>query len=84
MHLNTNDGPIQRSLKAELLTAKDVADLLNISERSLYRLKSRGCLPASVVLGGSVRWSRTQIFDWIAEGCPPLLSQTKSAAEQRP
>lgn len=40
----------------ELINAKQLATLLSISERTLYRLKSMGELPMPVILGGSVRW----------------------------
>lgn len=54
----------------ELITANQFAKLLSISERTLYRLKSTGQLPAPIVLGGSVRWRLTEVRDWIANGCP--------------
>ena len=54
----------------ELINAKQLATLLSISERTLYRLKSMGELPMPVILGGSVRWRRTEISCWIEQGCP--------------
>ena len=57
-------------LSAELITARDFARMLAISERTLYRLKSTGELPMPVILGGSVRWRLHEIRDWILEGCP--------------
>lgn len=70
--------PPQRMV-CELLTAMQLAELLNISERTLYRLKSRGSLPAPIQLGGSVRWRRTEILEWVADGCqPPTLSKSNS------
>ena len=58
------------AMTCELITANQLADLLNISERTLYRLKSTGVLPQAISLGGSVRWRLTDIRDWIAKGCP--------------
>jgi len=55
---------------AELITAKELARLLAISERTLYRLKSMGEIPNPVTLGGSVRWRLTEIREWILKGCP--------------
>ena len=54
----------------ELITAIEFAELLSISERTLYRLRSIGQLPPPIVLGGSVRWRLAEIRDWIAKGCP--------------
>jgi len=56
----------------ELLTAKDVAELLDIGRSTLYRLKSSGKVPRPVKIGGNVRWRRAEIEAWIADGCPPL------------
>lgn len=58
------------SSTAELITAKELARLLAISERTLYRLKSMRELPSPVTLGGSVRWRLTEIREWISKGCP--------------
>lgn len=55
---------------AELVNARELARLLAISERTLYRLKSMGELPNPVTLGGSVRWRLTEVREWIAKGCP--------------
>ena len=55
---------------AELVNARELARLLAISERTLYRLKSMGELPSAVILGGSVRWRLTEVREWIAKGCP--------------
>jgi excisionase family DNA binding protein len=53
-----------------LINAMQLAKLLGISERTLYRLKSTGQLPLPIVLGGSVRWRLTEVRNWIANGCP--------------
>jgi len=62
---------VPQRMACELLTAVQLAELLNISERTLYRLKSRGSLPAPIQLGGSIRWRRAEILQWVADGCPP-------------
>ena len=53
-----------------LITAAQVAEMLNVSLRTLWRLKSAGKLPAPVRLGGAVRWRTQEVLQWIAEGCP--------------
>ncbi len=58
------------AMPCELITANQLADLLNISERTLYRLKSTGVIPKPISLGGSVRWRLTEIRTWIEQGCP--------------
>lgn len=54
---------------AVLLDVQDVAALLNVSPRTVYRLSDSGKMPPPVRLGASVRWSRTAVDQWIAEGC---------------
>lgn len=48
-----------------LLTARQTAQMLAISERSLYSLTKAGDLPA-VRIGRSVRYDPTDIRAWIA------------------
>ena len=73
-HHNINsaqDGANNKPRQAnELISASQLADLLSVSERTLYRLKSVGRLPVPIVLGGSVRWRLTEIREWINQGCP--------------
>jgi predicted DNA-binding transcriptional regulator AlpA len=53
-----------------LIAAADLARLLDISTRALWRLRSAGHLPQPVRLGGAVRWRLEEIRKWIADGCP--------------
>ena len=55
-----------------LLSADKVAEILDISVRTLWRLRATGKLPTPVRLGGSVRWRAKEIETWVAEGCPKL------------
>ena len=52
-----------------LVPAAEVARMLQVSARTLWRLRSAGQLPALVRLGGAVRWRLEEIRKWIAEGC---------------
>ena len=63
------------SMACELITAVQLAELLNISERTLYRLKSSHRLPKSISLGGSVRWRLADVRKWIADGCEPPVDR---------
>ena len=53
-----------------LLTPRELARLLSISVRTLWRLRTSGRLLAEIRLGGSVRWQRADALAWIAAGCP--------------
>lgn len=55
----------------ELLTKEQVAQRLNISLRTVYRLIQTGEIPAPVKLGKMLRW-RTDVLDaWIENDCKP-------------
>jgi excisionase family DNA binding protein len=54
-----------------LAPAAVVAEMLNVSVRTLWRLNSSKAIPPPVRLGGNVRWRRDEIKKWIAEGCLP-------------
>lgn len=55
----------------ELVNARDIAKLLKISTRGVFRLADRGAMPPRLKLGASSRWRRGDIEAWIADGCPP-------------
>lgn len=58
------------SLRPSLLPATEVARILAISQRTLWRLESAGRLPRAVRIGGSVRWRQDELYAWIEAGCP--------------
>ncbi|MBN8625036.1 MAG: helix-turn-helix domain-containing protein [Planctomycetes bacterium] len=53
-----------------LIQADELATLLNVSERTLWRLLSAGKIPEPVRLGRSTRWRLDQVRQWINDGCP--------------
>ncbi len=55
-----------------LLSASTLAKRLDISVRTLWRLRSSGKLPRPVHLGGSLRWRAREIDAWIKSGCPEV------------
>ena len=57
-------------MSSELLNVKDLARLLRMSVRTVWRLRSAGRLPKPVRIGKSVRWSPETIEAWIDLGCP--------------
>ncbi len=50
--------------KPELITIKEVADFLQIAEKTIYRLAAEGRIPAFKV-GGSWRFNRKEIEEWL-------------------
>lgn len=53
-----------------LISAQELAPLLGISVRTLWRLVSEGKVVSPVHLGGSTRWRMDEVRRWIADGCP--------------
>lgn len=54
------------------LNVKQVAAMLGVSERHVYRMADGGLMPRPVKLGGLNRWSRKQIEDWFEAGARPI------------
>jgi predicted DNA-binding transcriptional regulator AlpA len=62
--------PAERPTPA-LISASELADLLQVSTRTLWRLRSAGKLIRPVKIGGSTRWRLAEVQTRIAEGCHP-------------
>ena len=57
-------------VNTSLISAKEVASILSLSKRQVFRLDSMGKIPAPVRVNGAVRWRDSDIQRWIALGCP--------------
>lgn len=67
--LDIDDG---RILEQPLLISVDqLAMILGISTRSVWRLLSAQKIVEPVRIGGAVRWRFAEIKNWIDRGCPP-------------
>lgn len=69
---NNNDAGDREEGLLLLVSAQMLAKRLQLSVRTLWRLRSAGKLPKPVRLGGSVRWRVTDINAWVDAGCPGL------------
>ena len=56
--------------EAVLLTPEELAEMLKVSTRTLWRLLAAGKIPEPVRFGGSTRWRLMDVQDWITGGCP--------------
>ena len=81
--MNPDENLKHSSIDALLVNASDVAHLLKISTRTLWRMRSTGQLPLPVRLGGAVRWRLDEIQNWIAAGCPTGGSR-KNGSQRNP
>lgn len=64
--------PPSNLVEALLLDARAAAQLLAVSESTLWKLHSSGRIPNPMRLGGRVvRWRREELEAWVRAGCPP-------------
>ena len=55
----------------KLLTAHEVGEMLSLSKRQIFRMKSAGLICAPLRVGaGAIRWRQSEIERWIELGCP--------------
>ena len=59
-----------RESTAVLIPVEEVASMLGVSERTLWRLLSAGKVPEPLRIGRSTRWRSAEIREWIERGCP--------------
>lgn len=50
----------------EVLTIREVAEFLKVTERTIYRLTAEGQLPAFKV-GGSWRFRKIELIEWMSD-----------------
>jgi len=54
----------------ELMSVKEVAAMLGVSQRTVYRMDDAGQIPRSIKLASLVRWRTAELREWIEKGCP--------------
>lgn len=74
--MKNHSGSLQTAVGGEdelppLLNAKQVAKLLCVSIRSVWRMESAREIPGSIRLRGCTRWIRDEILNWIRRRCQP-------------
>ena len=71
---------LERRMSA--LTVADVAALLNVSERQVYKLASEGRIPCFRV-GGSVRFDPSAFASWLRQKIGPMSVDAQGRARVR-
>lgn len=67
-----------------LIDTKELAGLLNIGSRTLWRLTQMRAVPAPVHLGRMVRWRLAEVLAWIEADCPPQREWTWGETPKKP
>ena len=57
---------MQTEMQTDIMTIKEVAEYLKLTEKTAYRLAAEGKIPGFKV-GGSWRFKRSEIEKWIDE-----------------
>lgn len=65
----------ESAVPPSVLNVKQVASLLAVSSRHIYRMADAGLMPRPLKLGSLNRWPKTQIDEWIKAGAKPVRSQ---------
>jgi excisionase family DNA binding protein len=52
--------------KSDLITIKQVAEFLNLAEKTVYRMANDGEIPAFKI-GGSWRFKRSEVEEWLEQ-----------------
>ena len=65
--IQTDERVEQRVPERLLLNVREVAELLGISERTVWKMASCHELPAPLRIGRSQRWSKKALEEWIAD-----------------
>lgn len=61
-------------VRSRLIPANELAEMLQVSTRTLWRLLSTGRLIRPVKIGAATRWRLSEVEDWISKGCPVPVS----------
>lgn len=69
---------VEPARKRRLGTVRDVAGVLSVSDRHVYRLADAGKMPQPIKLGGAVRWDMEIVMDWVSAGCPNVAKSKGS------
>jgi predicted DNA-binding transcriptional regulator AlpA len=63
-----------------LITVEQFAEVLQVSVRTVWRLRRSGHVPASIKIAGTVRWRTIDIERWVNRGCPSLKRRSRRPA----
>ena len=64
----------QEAIKPLLICVETLAEMLDISPRSIWRRLSSGEMIEPVRIGSSVRWRLQDVEAWVGAGCPTPMS----------
>ncbi len=65
--------PVSLEEQPSVLTADEVATLLRVNRKTVYVAFKQGVIPGGRRIGGTIRFSRERVLEWLANGqeCAP-------------
>jgi len=69
--------------KPQLLRAREMAAILHVSQRHVWRMKAAAKLPKAVEIGECVRWIQSDVEAWLELECPSEKRFEAHKAAQR-
>uniref|UniRef100_A0A7C2P0J8 DNA-binding protein n=1 Tax=Schlesneria paludicola TaxID=360056 RepID=A0A7C2P0J8_9PLAN len=67
--------------RVELVSIERLAEMLDVSKRTVQRLMGMGKLPPAIRVGVQWRWRLSDVLEWIDAGCPtPRETKLKRGA----
>ena len=72
---------LEESVLPSLMTVEQVAELLAVASRTVWRLNSKGAIPKPIKFGGNVRWRGGDLQKWLNEGCPKAESRDHRSSQ---
>jgi excisionase family DNA binding protein len=75
-------NPGERSMSDDVMTVRQVADFLKVTERTIYRLAADHQIP-SFKVGGSWRFRRNDLVAWMSEQATRALSAEHTTDQKR-
>ena len=60
----------ERHVEPMLISVEELSQIMQVSVRTLWRLRSAGRLIEPIRIGRNTRWRLDEVRRWIDEGCP--------------
>ena len=63
-----NENATAQIGEPEVLTAEELANLLRVNRKTVYTAFKQGEIPGSRRIGGTIRFSRSRVLEWLGNG----------------
>ena len=82
--MTTSSIGLTPAVEPALLDVRAVGRMLDCSWRHVYRMSDGGRMPRPIKLGSLVRWRRSDLDQWLADGCPAMRRGAQNEHPRRP